>query len=696
MKHVKGLRVIDASVMPTIPSGNTNAPTMMIAEKAADIIKSTIECDAHYYDEGDWKEPNYHATHFDEDYMASDAVSHEEWKTPVNGHLVDIVPPKSMNVHNRDKKKIVLKVTPWNKEIPNVTPWNQEIMFLTPPVDLLANIRSLGDIVPGLQQVRTFTGLPISATAVSDLPSTNNGLNTQSQQTTQSLTPSANRGIGTQLQQMNQPSVPTLNNGLSVPSQQINQPVVQTLNSMLGTQLQQANQLLQPSSNNVLGVQSRQMNQPVPPSLNNGLVAQLQQANQPLLSSLNNGASTQSQERNQPALLSLNNGLGAQSQQGNQRLLSSSNNGANTQSQESNPPARLLINNGLGVQSQQSNKPLLASLNNGDSTQPQQINQAVGKQTLSLPVINGLGAQSQQTNQPLLPSLNTGENRQEINQPLLQSANNRQSQEANQLLQQSASPDRLSSQVSGMPPNLRQQQSNPNLSPESKLNNPATENPVSAPQQKESSSSFQSQIPVTREVTQADTVTTNAEQLQGSQNSEIDQQSILRMLNNQEINRITQLSQIISILSQKTAATSSANLPEQQSAPARSGKVESTLFHVPQRRRQLFLRRRLPDSRSGTLPKQSESVVRPTNKKNVLLVLRKNAGEDLKSKESFGVHAETLIQPTLDSKQQSKFSSSCDKDFCDNLLKFMQCQDGKSCRKRSVFAGFMRSVLCST
>ena len=58
VKHIKGLRVIDASVMPIIPSGNVGVPTTMVAEKASDIIKATINCHKNVLVEDHWDQGN--------------------------------------------------------------------------------------------------------------------------------------------------------------------------------------------------------------------------------------------------------------------------------------------------------------------------------------------------------------------------------------------------------------------------------------------------------------------------------------------------------------------------------------------------------------------------------------------------------------------------------------------------------------
>jgi choline dehydrogenase len=57
VRGIKNLRIADASVMPDVTASNTNAPTIMIGEKAADLIKGQRlpREQKNYYVSKDWK-----------------------------------------------------------------------------------------------------------------------------------------------------------------------------------------------------------------------------------------------------------------------------------------------------------------------------------------------------------------------------------------------------------------------------------------------------------------------------------------------------------------------------------------------------------------------------------------------------------------------------------------------------------------
>jgi choline dehydrogenase len=46
VEGLEGVRVVDCSAMPTVPRGNTNAPVIALAERAADLIKGVKPLEA--------------------------------------------------------------------------------------------------------------------------------------------------------------------------------------------------------------------------------------------------------------------------------------------------------------------------------------------------------------------------------------------------------------------------------------------------------------------------------------------------------------------------------------------------------------------------------------------------------------------------------------------------------------------------
>lgn len=179
--HVNGLRVVDASVMPTITSGNTNVPTIMIAEKASDFIKSEIECLDRSEQETMVITMNPKRSG---DLMQispqKSSTEHIKYDAP-KGRTSSIQPvnPSHLNnhhdehSHNKLTAKIQPRITAWNKELPSVIPWNQEIVRLN-SLDIALNQNQpnvINSLLPKNQQTvhLGLSNIPTSTQSISVL-----------------------------------------------------------------------------------------------------------------------------------------------------------------------------------------------------------------------------------------------------------------------------------------------------------------------------------------------------------------------------------------------------------------------------------------------------------------------------------------------------------------------------------------------